>query len=193
MATPLVAGGAVVVREYLIKRRSIAQPSAALVKAVMMNTAFDMYPGQFGATGRAGGQELLTKRPTADAGWGRVDMDRATDLGQAVLVDERTGLGVGEQHKYPIRVSRSGKLTATLVYTDAPAAASAAKALVNDLDVELVTADGAVVLAPADRVNNSELIETEISAGDYELRVKGVNVPQGLNGKQPYAMVISVN
>jgi hypothetical protein len=46
----------------------------------------------------------------------------------------------------------------------------------------------------SDSINNNELIELEVTSGEYEVKVKGTNVPQGpVSGKQPYALVISVN
>ena len=193
MATPLTAGAAAVVRQYLVETRKIANPSGALMKAALMHTATDLFPGQFGEVGKAKGQELLTKRPNVDEGYGRVDVAKATDLGTAIVVDERTGLATGESHTYPIKVSSSAKLTATLVYTDAAGAAGAAKALVNDLDLVVVNmADGKEV-SLNDHINNNELFEQQVAAGNYEVRIKGTNVPQGpAAGKQPYALIISV-
>lgn len=193
MSTPLVAGAATVVRQYLIEQRGIAQPSAALIKAILMHTAVDLYPGGFGAIGAANGQEILTTRPDSNQGYGRVDVARATDLGRAFIVDEVVGIGTGQSQTYPIRVNGRGRLTATLVYTDAPAAAGAARALVNDLDLVLIDPSGRQVTLN-DRINNSEMIEIDVEPGDYQVRVQGHNVPQGLvAGSQPYALILSVN
>ena len=189
MATPLTAGAAAVTREYLMKGKGQSSPSAALVKAVLMHTAYDMFPGQFGE--RSQGQELMTRRPNADEGYGRVDMDKATNLEGTQLVDERTGVETGQEMRYQVQVKQAGEMSITLVYTDAPAAAGAAKALVNDLDVA-VYADKARLAAPEDHTNNNEQIDLKVAAGDYEIVVKGTNVPQGLNGKQPYAMVVTI-
>ena len=76
-------------------------------------------------------------------------------------------------------------------FTDAPGATSSAKALVNDLDVQVVSSAGKVY-EKADRVNNTEMLELEgLPAGNYQVLVKGVNVPTGKQGKQPYALLIS--
>lgn len=192
MSAPLVAGAVAVVRQYLIEDRKIANPSAALMKAVLMHSAFDLYPGQFGEIGKAAGQEILNRRPNTDEGYGRVDLARATDLGGALIVDERAGLATGETHSYPLRVSGRSRITVTLVYTDAPAAANASKSLVNDLDLVLIDSSGKQI-SLNDHVNNSEMIELDGVTGDIEVRVKGTNVPQGLNGKQPYALVLSLH
>ena len=192
MSTPLVAGAATVVRQYLIQERGVAQPSAALVKSVLMHTAVDLYPGGFGEIGASRGQEILTARPNSDEGYGRVDVTRATVLSRAVLVDEKSGVSQGEVQTYPVRVSGRGRMTVTLVYTDVPAAASAAKALVNDLDLVVVDPNGRAV-SLNDHLNNSEMIELDVAAGEYQVRVQGTNVPQGaMSGKQSYALVLSV-
>jgi hypothetical protein len=163
------------------------------MKAALVHTATDLFPGQFGEVGKAKGQELLTKRPNIDEGYGRVDVAKATDLGTAIVVDERTGLATGESHTYPIKVSSSAKLTATLVYTDAAGAAGAAKALVNDLDLVVVNMADGKEASLNDHTNNNEMFEQQVASGNYEVRIKGTNVPQGpASGKQPYALIISV-
>jgi hypothetical protein len=178
----------------MVQDRKIANPSAALLKAALIHTAYDMYPGEFGEVGAAKGQELLTHRPNNDEGFGRVDMDKATNLGSAIIVDENAGVATGEDHTYPVKVTgASAHLRATLVYTDAPASENAAKALVNDLDLSVVDANGKVTTLD-DHLNNTEMIEMPVAAGNYEVHVKGNNVPQGAaaGGKQAYAIIMSV-
>ena len=48
MATPLTAGAAGLVRQYLVERRGIANPPGALIKAMMLNGARSLTPGQYG-------------------------------------------------------------------------------------------------------------------------------------------------
>ncbi|OFZ22927.1 MAG: hypothetical protein A2X94_14950 [Bdellovibrionales bacterium GWB1_55_8] len=188
MATPLTAGAAAVVREYLVKDRGFATPSAALLKASLIHTAKDMYPGQYGTGPK---QELPTRRPNVHEGYGRVDMEQATSLGNAVLVDDKAGLGLNETKGTSVFVQNGKGLRVTLVYTDAPGAASSAKALVNDLDVQIVSSSGKVY-EKADRTNNTEMLEiANLPEGTYQVLVKGMNVPQGKQGKQPYALLIS--
>jgi len=66
MATPLVAGCCAIIREFLIKNHGIQQPSAALVKAVLINGAVDVvgqyFPSEAGPS------------PNDASGFGRVDM-----------------------------------------------------------------------------------------------------------------------
>lgn len=190
MATPLTAGAAAVTREYLQKQRNIAQPSAALLKAVLMHTAVDLFPGQYGTGGKAQGQELLTQRPNSVEGWGRVDVSRSTDLAQTMIVDERAGVATEQTLSYAVKLPKSAQLTVTLVWTDAPGSPSVAKALVNDLDLLIVDSAGQEI-SGNDHVNNNEIIARTMSAGDYQVRVRGTSVPQGMNGKQPFALLVS--
>ncbi len=189
MATPLTAGAAAVARQFLVEKRGMARPSGALVKATLIHTAFDLYPGQYG---EGAGQELKVRRPNSDEGYGRVDMDKATGLSdETQLVDDAVGVETGEQRSISVQVAQGGSIRATLTYTDAPAAASAQKALVNDLDLMVVTPSGETRTL-ADHVNNTEMLElTDLVAGTYQVVVKGVSVPQGKQGHQPYALVVS--
>ncbi|WP_413574854.1 S8 family serine peptidase [Bdellovibrio sp. HCB290] len=192
MATPLTAGAVAVARQMLTEKWGVQNPSAAVMKAMIMHSADDMYPGQFGEVGAARGQELLTRRPNSDEGYGRVNMDNMVQMMKnTFVVDDRDGLATNQQEAYAFKLSAPGKLYANLVWTDAAGSANAAKALVNDLDLVLTGPNGAVSMN--DHINNAEMIETTLPAGDYKLTVKGANVPAGKNGgRQPYALVFSV-
>jgi serine protease AprX len=187
MATPLTAGAAAVVREHIIKQ-GIPRPSAALVKAVLMHTAQDLFPGQYG-TGKT--QEIPTKRPNVHEGYGRVEMGRATSVESLNLKDETIGVGLNETKTFAFKVAAGQKFTVTLSYTDAPGTASAAKALVNDLDLIVADAAGRT-LGTGDRTNNHEMFEINgATSGTYKISVKGIKVPKGKNGKQPFALVMT--
>lgn len=189
MATPLTAGAALVLRQYLVEGLKIAKPTGALVKAALIHTAKDMYPGQYGTGPKA---ELPKARPNMHEGFGRVDMDAGTSLEGALVVDERAGVALRGELKYGVAVGTEGRLRATLTYMDAPGAANAAKALVNDLDLVVLDANGVVVAESKDRINNTEMLELkDLPAGDYQVVVRGVNVPQGVSGKQPFALLAS--
>jgi subtilisin family serine protease len=191
MATPLTAGAAVITRQFLIEKKGIATPTAALVKAYMLHTAAEMYPGQFGEVGKEHGQEILTLRPNNDEGYGRVDLQSAVSTPNFLFLDQAAGVATSESKEYSLDVP-AGKLMANIVWTDAPGSTNASKALVNDLDLEVVLPDGKV-LAANDQINNNSFVQSATSAGSVKVRVKGVNVPMGKNGKQPFAVVVSVH
>jgi len=189
MATPVAAGFATVAREILAKKYGVKAPSAALLKAVLLHTAKDLYPGQFGL--RAQGQELLTVRPNNDEGYGRLDMNGLLGLGSdAKFIDHTEGLGEGETLTQSLDVPAGKTLMANIVYTDAPGTPAAGAALVNDLDLSIVAPDGQISAAN-DHVNNAEIVNATSHGGVFRVQVKGFKVPMGHNGKQPFALVIS--
>ncbi len=194
MSTPLTAGAATIVRQVLQQKWQQVNPSAALIKAVMMHSADDLFPGQYGMVGKDRGQELLTRRPNSDEGYGRVDMDNVVKLDSATttLVDNKQGVAQSAQEVYQFTANSSFNFTATLAWTDAPASANAAQTLVNDLDLILVTPSGSQI-SMNDHTNNNELIEqANLPAGAYKLIVKGVKVPQTKGSGQPFALVYSI-
>jgi len=192
MATPLTAGAAAVTRQFLIEKMHIAQPTAALLKAYMLHTATEMFPGQYGQVGAAQGQEILTLRPNSDEGYGLTNVAKVVSPnGSEILVDEKAGVATGATATTTMKVTKAGHLMVNLVWTDAPGSVGAAKALVNDLDLEVVLPNGQV-LAVNDSINNHSFVQSDVTAGDVTIRVKGVNVPMGISGKQPFAIVASV-
>ncbi|MCL6648838.1 MAG: S8 family serine peptidase [Chloroflexi bacterium] len=212
MATPIATGAATLVREWL--QRTFPTPSAALLKAVLVNGAVDIAPGQYG-TGPS--QEVPATRPNNVAGFGRIDVLASLGLrtSQRVLLnDVRPGLATGESATFTVTAA-SGAFRATLAWTDYPSELNAARNLVNDLDLEVALPDGTTrfgngdaypsgnsVLNDAranclagghDRCNPIEQVAlTAGPAGVYRITVRGVNIPQGeLGGKQPFALVLS--
>ncbi|MCB0351317.1 MAG: S8 family serine peptidase, partial [Bdellovibrionales bacterium] len=185
MSTPLVAGAAALVRERLMKIQGADTPSAALVKAVLLQTAVDLYPGQFGEVGKVNGQELLKPGPNFDQGYGRVDVGSAISE-KLSLVDNKEGLGTGESKFY----KPSGAIRkVTLVYNDAPASPIARKVLVNNLDLE-VQVGGRTYTSKSLVDNNEQVTLPEgINTQNATIYVRGVSVPMGKSGKQPYALV----
>ncbi len=194
MATPLTAGAAALARQLLIEKLNQAQPSAALLKAFLVHSAFDMYPGQFGEVGAAKGQELLTHRPNNDEGYGRVDVAQFVKLGQSgslMIVDSKAGVATGQSSEVTLNADHAGLLQVNLVWTDAPGSVNSSKALVNDLDLEVVLPDGQVI-SQNDQINNHAFVSVPTAVGVITIRVKGVNVPMGKAGAQPFAVVASV-
>lgn len=205
MAAPLAAAAAGVTRQILIEKWNIQNPSAALVKAALLHSAEDLFPGQFGAVGEAQGQELLSTRPNSDEGYGRVNLEKLLQLGSESIttkvIDNRQGVGQDQIATYSFTIEDCSRvpdveckqsLYANLVWTDAPGSANAAVALVNDLDLELTFPDGHV-LKSEDHVNNLEKIEVSgLMPGSYQMTVRGYRVPQAPGGVQPFALVYSI-
>ncbi|HZD55871.1 MAG TPA: S8 family serine peptidase, partial [Anaerolineales bacterium] len=100
MATPLTAGAAALVREWLAGFRSMANPSAALMKAVLINGTADMSPGQYTSP-----QEIPGIRPNSVSGWGRVDLAESLEPPaprQIWVKDNVTGLNTGASLSYTL-------------------------------------------------------------------------------------------
>ena len=186
MSTPLVAAAAALVRQALMESRNVEVPSASLIKAILMHTAVDLYPGQYGEVGKERGQELLKPGPNIDQGYGRVDVSKAIDS-KVKFVDEKKGLATNESKELKLP---NGTKKVTLVYTDAPGATAAEKQLVNNLDITVVTASGTMYVADS-KVNNSEQIIIPSGQRGLKLVVKGTSVPMGKDGRQPYSVVYS--
>src|SRR5262249_31458869 len=70
LARPLVAGAGALLRQWLTLH-GLANPSAAAVKATLLDPTADMAPGQYGAGAT---QEIPYSRPNNVAGWGRADL-----------------------------------------------------------------------------------------------------------------------
>jgi serine protease AprX len=194
MATPLTAGAMAIVRQMLIQKTGATSVSAALMKATVANTAEDLFPGQFGE--RPAGQEQPTRRPNNHQGWGRVNLATLVNEKNLLVADERTGLATGQEKVLEVTHAGGSAFKVTLAYSDAAAAANSTKTLVNDLDLTVVGPNGTVYFPNGktgkDSVNNMEQIDLLTApAGRYQVIVKGANVPQGKNGAQAYALVVS--
>jgi subtilase family serine protease/subtilisin family serine protease len=194
MSTPLVAGAAAVVRDYYQKAH-IVSASAALVKATLVNSAVDLLDEN-----NDGVDDNVFPIPNIHEGWGRVDLAAAVDSSRQFF-DESQGLSTGDTATHTVSVDASLRpLRVTVAWTDAPSSTTAAVALVNDLDLELIAPDGStytgnsfldgwsITGGPPDRLNNLENVYVAApAAGEWTIVVRGHNVPQG---PQPFALVI---
>ncbi len=191
MSTPLAAGAATVARQYIIKNFNIANPSAALVKATLMHTAHEMFPGQYGT----GPTQELQRRPNSDEGFGRVDMAQVAQLKTAGAHLQEAAVAQDEEYSQAVQVT-NGHLLANLVYTDSPGTPSAGAALVNDLSLEVSGPVGGAskVYASRDAINNNEVQElSDLPNGTYKISVKGTKIPMGKDGKQAFALVYTAH
>ncbi|MGO0061536.1 S8 family serine peptidase [Brevibacillus fluminis] len=176
MATPILAGGVAQIRQFL-QENGTSDPSAALIKAMVINGADDL------------------NQDTMAQGFGRANLLSAI---AASCIDEQTdGLQTGNQRTYTVQVTDPDQpLIATLAWTDAPGSVTALDQLVNNLDLTIETPGGEIYRgndreAPyddeADETNNVErVIIPHPEKGTYTITVNGVNIPIG---PQPFALV----
>ena len=179
----LVSGISLLLQQVYRDLRGGVLPPAALVKAVLLNSADDL------------------GRPEVDflSGFGQADA-----LGAVVAL--RNGqffagdVSQGTERVFTITVpAGQQQFKATLAWNDPEARANAVQALVNDLDLELVAVGTGQRWQPwvlssfpradslarparrgSDHLNNVEQITVAVPApGTYELRVRGFGVPQG--------------
>jgi hypothetical protein len=186
MATPLVAGCAAVVVEWLLKVHHLQRPSAALVKALLINGARPI-PGQYVPTETG----LI---PNGVDGFGRVDL--AATIGPyaanetVTFKDEATALNTNDQETTSVNVGASLKVT--LVWTD-----PAGDGLQNDLDLIVRAADGSerhgnvdTASSDFDRANNVEqVVWPNVPAGKVDITIRAFRVTQF---PQPYALVVRI-
>lgn len=199
MATPLMAGLGALSRQWLQQSLGITTPTAALLKALVLNTTQNMAPGQYGIGAT---QEISYATPNGVNGWGRADaafMTNAAPYGLWVD-DHLSGLSTGETVTYTNTATRSLHvysstipLRVMLVWTDPPASLSAAAQLVNDLDLTVTGPTGTVYhgngVLSGDRINNVEgIVISPAVVGDYVVQINAFNVPIA---SQPYALVVA--
>lgn len=179
MSCPLVAGSAALVREWLVDRRGIAAPSAALVKAVLTGGADELSGRlQTNVTGPA---------PNGKEGWGRVNVGAsvAPDAGRSVYLADYLPFHAGSNVVFTVVTTNAAPFEAQLVWIDYPGRLSkdiAAPVLVNDLNLSVREPGGAIRFgnggAEPDHLNNVESVRVaSAAAGVYEVSVAAVNIP----------------
>ena len=197
MATPLTAGGVAVLRDFYDDVYG-HDASAALIKATLINSAFDMADEN-----NDGVSDNAFPIPNVHEGWGLVDLDNATD-GSHQYVDDAIGVGTAATAGNSFDVAAGGDFRVSLVWSDFPSTAAAATNLVNDLDLVVTAPDGTTTYlgnvfsggwsttgGVADATNNVENVYVaNAPAGTWAVDVIGANVP---NGPQPFALVVDAD
>jgi outer membrane protein assembly factor BamB len=213
MATPTVAGGAALVRQYYMDGWyptgaavpvNAFTPSAALIKATLINSAVEMT----GSGAYANGESYY---PNDNQGFGRVLLDNglffAGNTRGLILDDHRAGINTGDSVSYALAVGDSSlPVEITLVWSDFRGTPGTRPNLVNDLDLTVTAPDGTVYRGnqyagmnpgesspnPADRdaLNNVEsvLVITNVQSGLWTVDIAGFNIPQG---PQSFALVMT--
>ncbi len=192
MSAPLVAGAAAVIREYFEVEWS-HDPSAALVKAMIINSAVDMADEN-----NDGADDNDLPIPNIHEGWGRVDLAEAVD-GDRLWFDSAAA-ETGLHTTYRVTVAGGAPLKVTLVWSDYPVAPGSTSTLVNDLDMVVTAPNGTVYRGnafsggwsttggSADRLNNVENTYLQApTAGTWTIQVRGHDVAFG---PQPFAVVV---
>ncbi len=191
MSAPLVSGLAALARQYFDDAHGVASPSAALLKAAIINGAVSMFPGQYG-TGEW--REIPNTAGNVVEGWGHVNAGNTFyPEGKQNIFWDRNRLRTDEEHVFELHVADTNGLSATLVWTDPPASLISSHQLVNDLDLMLVSPSGVTNrpngLSGADHTNNVEQIDlATCETGCWTMVVSGFDVP---DGPQPYALFSS--
>lgn len=173
-AAALVSGTAALLQQAY-RQQKAKLPEAALLKAVLINSADDAgLPGV-----------------DYQSGWGNVNAKAAVQT----ILENRTATviaGKGERKIVPVNIPGGAKrLRMTASWTDAPAQVNTAKALVNDIDIFLQQTTSGVQWLPwvlsahpdsldvpakrgIDTVNNTEQVTIELpAAGTYQLLIDG--------------------
>ncbi|MDD3653229.1 MAG: S8 family serine peptidase [Desulfotomaculaceae bacterium] len=188
MAAAVAGGSIALLREYFKEYSSIANPSAALLKAVLINGARPLS----GGSGRDG--------------FGVIDLAGtviALQEGIFMVKEEAAGISQGSESTYTFHVlDSSTPFKATLVWSDPPADPGRAQALINDLNLMVRTPDGKVFYGNhflgnnlPDRINNVEQVYLNSPVpGDYTVQVYGQTIHRNVvagnaEPSQDYALV----
>jgi hypothetical protein len=182
-AGPQVSGAAAVFVQYYRETFGGKTPSPALVKAALINSAVDMD----NTLSRSEGGTTFV--PNNDEGWGRVDLTELIGAEREYdFTDQTSLLRTGQVfEKRLVLASGDMPLKVTLAYTDVPGFPPAIPALVNDLDLEVISPSGIVFRgnqfidgesapnAPGfDSINNVEGVHVGIpEPGEYLVRIIG--------------------
>ena len=197
MAAPQVTGSVALINQWWRRANRGQDPSAAITKALLVNSATDM-----------GVRDI----PNVNEGWGRVNLSALFDprtersyVDESIVFDDRGG-------EYSLRVEPedpSRPLKISLAWSDAPAAPNAKRALVNDLDLTLRAANGDLFRGnrfkdgrsvPGGSPDRREVIENVFLSrphGAYVLTVSAFNLPgdgkpmSGDRTDQDFALVMS--
>ncbi|GIL86597.1 hypothetical protein Vretimale_11512 [Volvox reticuliferus] len=202
MATPVVAGSALLVRQYFVDGfypdgvRNPAkgfQPSGPLIKAVLLGGA-DHMTGVVADSGMP-----LEDAPSYRQGFGRLSLLHSLPLagnlspGWRLQLVDGASLAVSEQHQFCVTAT-GGPLRITLAWYDYPGDQAAARALVNNLDLQVRAAGRGLLLdygnGVQDNVNTVEQVwYDDLPAGDVAITVMAVSIFQK-SAQQLYALVV---
>jgi hypothetical protein len=178
MAAPVITGATALLQERYRQLHSGANAKAALIKALMCNTA----------------EDLNNDGPDYTYGFGMLNARKAVEVMEANQYFTNS-IVTAQNDPYNISVPAGvRRLKVLLNWNDYPAAANAAVALVNDLDLTVTEPSSLLhlplILNPlipagvaaegADHINNIEQVVIDNpAAGTYNINVNGFAIPQG--------------
>ncbi|MGB7202495.1 MAG: S8 family serine peptidase, partial [Pyrinomonadaceae bacterium] len=177
-AAPQIAGVAALFTEFWKNNSGGNNPSPALVKAAIINTAQEMT-----------GVNVTAALPNGAEGWGRVNTKFMLNTGVAMKhVNQTTAFSdPGNNITYAGTVADASKpIRISLVWTDPPGAANANPALVNNLDLTVIlganTYRGNVFTGG---------VSTTGGSADTLNNVENIFLPAGAAAGTPFSIQIS--
>ena len=183
MASPSAAGGSALIYEYFQSLVGV-KPSAALMKALLI----------------AGAEDLGNVGPDYSYGWGLIDASRSLQLITTSSYLESSLVSTGDFLDIVFYHS-GGDIEISLVWTDPEGNPAVSQALVNDLDLALISPQNIShmpwVLDPLNpgnpatssvntRDNVEQVTMPNATAGSWTIRVAASNIVQG---PQEFALV----
>ncbi|MDH7464380.1 S8 family peptidase [Chitinophagaceae bacterium 26-R-25] len=187
-SSPTVTGTLALLYERYRQLNAGADPSSALIKALVCNTAEDK-----GAIG-----------PDYAYGYGNLNARRAVEALEKNAYYMNTATNGSAQTQTISNVPAGAQVKIMLCWTDPSASPNAVNALINNLDLTVTDGSGTshkpLTLNPAnvaalateavDNFNNIEqVVVTNLTAGNFTINVTGTNIP---TGSQDYAVVYQV-
>ena len=179
MAAPFVSGSATLIADWW-QQEGWGTPSPAIVKALLMNGATDM----------VGGNGIPGTLPNNTEGWGRVNLDNVIRNGVDMIYKDQIDIlgDTGATITFTLGVPDPGKpFKVTLVWSDAPGAAGANPALVNNLDLTVLNGTTtylgnnflngwSAAGGTPDVLNNLEAVYVQNPGGNATITVSATNI-----------------
>ena len=184
-AAALVSGTAIVMQQAYKQNHNDSLPHAALVKAVLINTADDIGNSQVDYA----------------SGYGKLNAWKAVkSVAENSFIE--SNVTSSQTRFFPLTIPlNTAKLKVTVAWTDTSAIVNAAKALVNDLDLVIRNNGSGQVWLPwvlsrtshpdslskpayrsTDTVNNIEQVSIDLPpAGNYTIEVRGSKLAPGIH------------
>ena len=175
MAAPHTSGAIVLATEWWRNFNGGADPSPAMAKALIVNSADDMGTADI---------------PNNNEGWGRVNINTLLDppVGRVYRDQDHVFTETGQQLVIPLGIDDPAQpVKVTLAWSDAPGALGANPALVNNLDLTVETGGtlyrGNVFSSgwstsggSPDTINNLENVYVENPGGDVIITIDAIQI-----------------